>query len=65
MSHTGKHWSICPVEDCAYAVEYDADENLFCPSCEMELISECPGCKHMIETEDETPCRKCGESLKE
>ena len=65
MAANESHWSICPVEDCAYAVEYEAGDNLFCPSCEMELISACPDCKYKIETESQALCDKCGESLKE
>ena len=58
-------WAICPVEDCAFAVEFDPDESLFCLTCEMELISECPTCKFRIHREDQKLCGKCTAPLKE
>ena len=65
MPPADSRWSVCPVEDCSYAIEYDPDEGLFCPSCEMELISECPTCKFMIQTEEQSLCGKCGAPLRE
>ncbi len=58
-------WSICPVEDCTYAVEFDPNESLFCLTCEVELISECPSCKFKITKEDQMLCGECGAPLKE
>ena len=58
-------WAICPVADCVYALEYDPDENFFCPTCEMEMISACKRCGAPIQEEEPSSCAKCGVSLKE
>lgn len=65
MSEDNQRWSICPIEDCEYAQEYDADASAFCPDCGMELLSECPGCKAAILDSAQTACRDCGQSFKE
>ena len=58
-------WSICPVEDCEYAVEYDPGAAAFCPDCGMELLSECPSCKLPILDEKQVNCGGCGIAFKE
>ena len=58
-------FSICPVEDCEFAQEYDPDATAFCPDCGMELLSECPSCKLPILTEGQVNCSGCGISFKE
>ena len=57
-------WAICPVEDCTFALEYDPQENLFCPSCEMEMIWSCPSCDAAIQGEEQTLCYECQRSFK-
>ncbi|MFQ5720094.1 MAG: hypothetical protein ACE5IK_11165 [Acidobacteriota bacterium] len=65
MSASTTRWAICPVEDCTVAIEFDPDESLYCPTCEMEMISECPSCRAPIDEEEGTLCSRCGASLKE
>ena len=65
MSEGTERWSICPVEDCEYAVEYDEGAAGFCPDCGMELISECPACKKPVEAPDQVSCNDCGMAFKE
>ena len=65
MRQSKQRWSICSVEGCHYALEYDADEGLFCPTCEMELISQCPACSAPIEAEEAERCGSCAQKLKE
>jgi len=60
-----KRWSICPIEDCEYAQDYEADARAFCPDCGMELISECPSCKLPILLESQVSCNGCGHPFKE
>ena len=57
-------WSVCPVEDCVFALEFDPSENYFCPTCDMEMISECPSCRTRIQTEDQSICRQCSTRIK-
>jgi hypothetical protein len=65
MPEDNQRWTICPVEDCEYAQEYDPDAAAFCPDCGMELLSECPGCKTPIRDSTQVACRDCGQSFKE
>jgi len=60
-----QRWSVCPVEDCEYAAEFDPDAPAYCPDCGMELVSQCPGCKQPIFKEDQVNCHSCGLSFKE
>jgi len=60
-----QHWSICPVEDCEFAQEYDPAAAAFCPDCGMELLSECPACKKPILAETQYSCPDCGMAFKE
>ncbi|MFQ5671234.1 MAG: hypothetical protein ACE5HD_12065 [Acidobacteriota bacterium] len=65
MNPTGNIWAICPVEGCTYSLEYDPDEMLFCPTCEMEMIFRCPACREPIRQEEQVHCQACSASLKE
>jgi len=65
MSEGTERWSICPVEDCEYAQEYDDAAAAFCPDCGMELISECPACKKPVEDAGQVSCNVCGMAFKE
>jgi predicted RNA-binding Zn-ribbon protein involved in translation (DUF1610 family) len=65
MPEHEERWSICPVEDCEYALEYDPNASAYCPECGMELVSECPDCKAPVLSETQTSCPSCGKSLKE
>ena len=65
MPPSQTQWAVCPVEDCPFAIEFDPDESLYCPTCEMELVSACPSCREPIWGEEDTACSKCGGSLKE
>lgn len=58
-------WSVCPVEDCEFAQEFDPDVTAFCPDCGMELVSECPACKLPIHNEGQVNCSGCGVAFKE
>ncbi len=60
-----QRWSICPVEDCEYAQEYDPAAAAFCPDCGMELLSECPACNTPILAETQYTCPGCGMAFKE
>lgn len=60
-----QRWSICPVEDCEYAQEFDPAATAFCPECEMELVSECPACKAPIHSEFQVTCNQCEAPFKE
>ena len=60
-----KRWSICPVEDCEFAQEFDPDVPAFCPDCGLELISECPACKKPVWLEGQVSCNECGLAFKE
>ncbi|MFQ5766379.1 MAG: hypothetical protein ACE5ID_00115 [Acidobacteriota bacterium] len=64
MSFSPERWFICPGEDCLYALEYEPDQEFYCPTCEMELISQCPTCKKPIESEEQVTCRTCRARLK-
>jgi hypothetical protein len=65
MAEENVRWSICPIEDCEYAVEYEEGASAFCPECGMELLSECPACKTPITHAEQVSCRGCGQSFKE
>ena len=65
MPEPAQRWSICPVEDCEFAQEYDPDVAAFCPDCGMELVSECSACQTPFLSETQTHCRNCGLVLKE
>jgi hypothetical protein len=65
MPEANEHWSICPIEDCEYAQEYDPATAAFCPECGMELLSECPSCKLPINDPIQVACRSCGQPFKE
>ncbi len=65
MAEETQRWSICPIEDCEYAQEYDPNAAQFCPECGMELLSECPDCKAPVMGESQTSCTGCGKGLKE
>jgi hypothetical protein len=58
-------WSVCPIEDCPYALEYDPEESYFCPICEMEMIHNCSCCGAPIIEEEPTLCGSCGGRVKE
>jgi predicted RNA-binding Zn-ribbon protein involved in translation (DUF1610 family) len=58
-------WAICPVQDCNFALEHDPDESYYCPTCEMEMITKCPGCKEPITAEEAQICDSCGGSVKD
>ena len=61
-----QRWSICPIEDCEFAMEFNADDPpTFCPDCGMELISECPSCKKPLVSEGQVSCNECGHPFKE
>jgi predicted RNA-binding Zn-ribbon protein involved in translation (DUF1610 family) len=60
-----QRWSICPVEDCEFAQEFDPNAAAFCPDCGMELISECPSCKSPVRLESQVNCNECGLPFKE
>ena len=65
MPESKERWSICPIEDCEYAQEYDPAAAEYCPECGMELLSECPACKAPIHEEGQISCHECGKSFKE
>ena len=65
MSETASRWAICPVEDCTYAIEIDAGDTLFCPSCEMELVSGCPACGAAVRGEEDVVCAVCAATFKQ
>ena len=63
MAESKARWSICPVAECYYALEYDPEDLVFCPTCELELVSECPACAAPIETDEQAICNECGAGL--
>ncbi len=65
MAAEAQRWSVCPVEDCEYAQEFDPAAAAFCPECEMELVSECPSCKAPILSEFQVTCSQCQTPFKE
>jgi hypothetical protein len=65
MPEETERWSICPIEECEYAVEYDPGAAGFCPDCGMELLSECPACRAPIMGAGQVSCRACGKPFKE
>ena len=65
MTPSKQQWAICPVDSCTFALELDPDENLYCPTCEMELVTGCPSCRAPIEEEEAIQCAQCGGELKE
>ena len=65
MTEAVQRWSICPVEDCEFAQEYDPDVPAFCPECGMELVAECPACKAPVTSESQVTCNQCGLTFKE
>lgn len=65
MPEPVQRWSICPIEDCEHAQEYDPQATAVCPECGMELLSECPACQTPLMSDTQTTCTNCGASLKE
>jgi len=65
MPEPTQRWAICPVEECEYAQEHDPVATAFCPSCGLELVSECPRCLAPLLAENLTTCLTCGAPLKE
>ena len=58
------NFAICSVEDCTIAFEAERDEDFFCPTCKMEMITSCPSCGTGFSEEDQVVCLHCEQDLK-
>ena len=58
------YFAICPLEDCTVVHEAEPGETYFCPTCNLEMVTQCPKCEARVVEEDQVACGQCGKELK-